>query len=282
MRFEMWDALGNVYVVVEQRQVGRPLEGDEARGLCEAGGNAEADGVLEIVSFDEASASVDVWNPDGSRAEFSGNGARIAARWLAERAGRGDVVLRFGDREVRAAVLGETVVLDVGRVEVSPPETLAVAGTAVELTPVSVGNPHAVVRMDFGEDDLLRLGPEIERHERFPERTNVQLVRVVTPSEIVIGVWERGAGRTRSSGSSSVAAAAAAVANGWCVSPVAAVHPGAGELLVELDPEGERAFRARLTGPVRKIGDGERTAGGLRPAPTRGRRASEAPPSGWS
>jgi diaminopimelate epimerase len=257
VRFEKWDALGNVYLVVDRRDLGRALAGEDARRLCDRARGTAADGVLEIVSTDPTSAEVAVWNPDGSRAEFSGNGARIAARWLAERAGRRDVRLRFGARDVRAAVDGDTVVVDVGHVDVGVPETIEVAGTDLELTRVSVGNPHAVVRIDFEEDDLLRLGPAIEGHERFPGRTNVQLVRVVGPHEIAIGVWERGAGRTRSSGSSSVAAAAAALANGWCASPVTVIHPGAGELLVALEPEGERSFRASLTGPARRIGDGD-------------------------
>ena len=255
MRFERWDALGNTYVVVERREARRALTGEDALRLCETADGA--DGVLEILSSCETSADVAVWNPDGSRAEFSGNGARIAARWLADRIGRREVELRFGQREVRASVDGDTVALDVGRVEVGELETLVVGDTTVELTPVAVGNPHAVVRIDFDDQDVLRLGPAIERHERFPQRTNVQLLRVVERSEIVIGVWERGVGRTRSSGSSSVAAAAAAVANRWCVSPITVVHPGAGKLFVELEPEEERTFGARLIGPARPIGSGE-------------------------
>lgn len=256
MRFERWDALGNVYLVVARREAGRPLTREDVERLCSRG-VGEADGVLEIVASDEETAQVAVWNPDGSRAEFSGNGARIAARWMAARVGRRELTLRFGEREVRATVDGDTVLLDVGPVKVATPESVAVGGTDLELTPVSVGNPHAVVRIDWDERELLRLGSALERHERFPERTNVQLVRVVGPSEIEIGVWERGVGRTRSSGSSSVAAAAAAVANGWCVSPVTVLHPDAGELLVELEALGERGFRARLIGPARKLGEGE-------------------------
>jgi diaminopimelate epimerase len=132
-------------------------------------------------------------------------------------------------------------------VEVGETETIDVNGEAVELTPVSVGNPHAVIRREPDRDELLRLGPLVERHERFPERTNVQLVRVDGPHEISVGVWERGAGETLSSGTSSVAAGAAAVANGWCESPVT-VHLAGGDLQVELH-DGE----ARLTGPAEEI-----------------------------
>jgi len=187
-----------------------------------------------------------IWNPDGSTAELSGNGTRIAARWLARRSGEDSVRIRVGPREVSARLQGHQVELDVGEVTVGEPETLDV-GEELEFTPVSVGNPHAVIQLVPNRDDLLRLGPLVENHERFPERTNVQLVRVDGPHELTVGVWERGAGETLSSGTSSVAAAAAAVARGWCQSPVT-VHLAGGDLTVEL-ADGE----ATLTGPAEEI-----------------------------
>jgi diaminopimelate epimerase len=232
MTSSKWQALGNVYLLLEQAEALTP---ERARELAR-----DTDGVLEVNGTD-----VKVWNPDGSVAEMSGNGARIAAAWLARKSGSRDVALRVGDRDLTATVDGTVVVLDVGRVDVGIPETIDVDGEPVELTPVSVGNPHAVVRRDPDRDELLRLGPLLERHPRFPQRTNVQLVRVDGPHDLTVGVWERGAGETLASGSSSVAAAAAAIAQGWCESPVRVHLPG-GELLVELDERGE----ARLTGPV--------------------------------
>jgi diaminopimelate epimerase len=139
-----------------------------------------------------------------------------------------------------------------GRVEVGAMETLTVNGSEVEFTPVSVGNPHAVIRREPDRADLLRLGPLVENHERFPERTNVQLVRVDSPSEATVGVWERGAGETLSSGTSAVAVAGASVANGWVESPVV-VHLAGGDMRVELD----EAFNARLTGVAQEICSGE-------------------------
>ena len=230
MKLSKWQALGNTYLLVEEAE----LTPDRVRELC-AG---EADGILEV----GADAHVTVWNADGSTAEMSGNGARIAAAWLARKSGTAHVHLRVGERDVTATVDGDNVVLDAGRVDVGEMEMLDVEGERIEFTPVSVGNPHAVVRHDPA--DVRRLGPLIENHPRFPERTNVQLMRVDGPHELTIGVWERGAGATLSSGSSSVAAAAAAIANGWSESPVTVHLPG-GDLLVELE-NGE----ARLTGPV--------------------------------
>ena len=198
-------------------------------------------------------AEVVIWNPDGSTAELSGNGTRIAARWLARRSGADAVTIVVGPREVVARMRGGLQVeMEMGPVEVGDPEILEVVGEELEVTTASVGNPHAVVRRDPFRDELLRLGPSLETHERFPARTNVQLVRVDGDHELTVGVWERGAGETLSSGTSSVAAAAVAVARGWCASPVT-VHLAGGDLVVELDD----AWNARLTGPAQEIFSGE-------------------------
>jgi diaminopimelate epimerase len=237
MTLSKWQALGNTYLLVERAELPEPLTPELARALSEGA----SDGILEV----GANGEVTVWNPDGSIAEMSGNGARIAAAWLARKLGTDHVTLRFGPREVSATVDGDSVVLDAGPVEVGETESLDVAGETVEFTPVSVGNPHAVIRSEPQREELLRLGPLLEHHPRFPDRTNVQLVRVDSPHDLTVLVWERGAGETLSSGTSSVAATAAAIANGWCESPVRVHLPG-GDLLVELDDRRE----ARLTGPV--------------------------------
>jgi diaminopimelate epimerase len=241
MKLSKWQALGNAYLLVERAELPEPLTPERVRELCEG----RSDGILEVLSTNGAQAEVQVWNPDGSTAEMSGNGARIAAAWLARKSGTHRVTLHIGDRNVTATVDGNDVVLDAGKVEVGEAESIDVDGEQIEFTPVSVGNPHAVVRREPERQELLRLGPLLERHPRFPQRTNVQLVRIDGPHDITVGVWERGAGETLSSGSSSVAAAAAAVANGWCESPVRVHLPG-GDLLVELDENRQ----ARLTGPV--------------------------------
>src|SRR5690348_17124111 len=131
MKSSKWHAHGNVYLLVEQADALTP---ERAREL-----SYDTDGVLEVDG-----SHVTVWNPDGSLAEMSGNGARIAAAYLARKTGSRDVSLRVGERDVHATVDGDDVTLDVGRVEVGAPETL----DGIHLTPVSVGNPHAVVRRD--------------------------------------------------------------------------------------------------------------------------------------
>jgi diaminopimelate epimerase len=251
--FEKWHGLGNDYLVIERGTLDEPLDAGLARRLCDYHFGVGSDGILEILDADAARAEVVIWNPDGSTAELSGNGTRIAARWLAGRTGADEVTVVVGDREVAARIgAAGSVEMDMGAVDVAPTERLDVDGTAVEFTPVSVGNPHAVIAREPDRAELLRLGPLVENHPRFPGRTNVQLVRVDSRSEATAGVWERGAGETLSSGTSACAVAAAAVANGWCDSPVTVHLPG-GDLVVHLD---ER-MHACLTGPAQPICRGE-------------------------
>jgi len=248
VRFSKWHALGNSYLVVEEG-----MAPELARRLCDVRYGIGSDGVVEVVGAKGAQAEIVIWNPDGSVAEFSGNGSRIAAAWLGARAGTAQVTIGVSGRAHPAAIRDDgTVAMGVGDVDVGKTEAIELGEERIEFTAVSVGNPHAVVRLDASRNDLLRLGPLIEHHERFPDRTNVQLVRVDGPSELSVRVWERGAGATSASGSSAVAAAAAAVANGWCQSPVTVRMPG-GELRVELDDEA----RITLVGPAEKICSGE-------------------------
>jgi diaminopimelate epimerase len=180
---------------------------------------------------------ITIWNPDGSRAEMSGNGTRIAARWLAEITGATEVSVRVGPREVHARMLdGLLVEQDMGEAVVSAPEEAA----GISFVAVDVGNPHAVVEGDPA--DLDRIGPLLEVHERFPRRTNVQVARIASDGAIEARVWERGAGETASSGSSAVAIAAA-----FGGSPATIRFPG-GELIVRF--EDGRAF---LTGPAERV-----------------------------
>ena len=194
----------------------------------------DSDGILEVTGRGDDWLEVTIWNPDGSQAELSGNGTRIAARWLADRSGAEVVTVRVGPRDVVARMLGGSLVeQDIGAVVVEQPEEVA----GVRLTRVDVGNPHAVVEGDPAE--LPRIGPLLETHPRFPNRTNVQVARRLGGGEVEARVWERGVGETASSGTSAVAVAAA-----LGVSPATIRFPG-GDLGVRI--EGGRAF---LTGPA--------------------------------
>jgi diaminopimelate epimerase len=228
MRSSKWHALGNVYLLVES-----DVSPDLVRRHV---GNS--DGIVQVVEAGDDWAQVRIWNPDGSEAEMSGNGTRIAAAWLIEQTGAEEVRIRVAGNEVAVRALPDGLLeQELGPVAVSEPERV----DAVELTPVSVGNPHAVVRGD--PDEIATLGPRLETHPRFPERTNVQVVRVERPGEVSARVWERGVGETLSSGTSAAAVAAATHAEGEVV-----VHFPGGDLTVRL--EGGRAY---VTGPAERL-----------------------------
>ena len=255
MRFSKWHALGNSYLVVERDDAGS-LTPDRASRLCDVDRGLGSDGVLEVVGIVDSEVEVVIWNPDGSTAEMSGNGTRIAAAWLAQRLGATALVVRVGSRRVPAVILEDgTVETVLGAVEVGEAETLDVDGSPVELTRVTVGNPHAVVVCDeLSREMLLRLGPQLESHPRFPGRTNVQLSRADGKHDVHALVWERGAGETSASGSSAVAVAAAMIGRAHVESPVTVHMPG-GDLLVRIS-----VGQATLIGPAEQICTGE-TAG---------------------
>jgi diaminopimelate epimerase len=193
---------------------------------------------VEVISVEGDDLTIAIVNPDGSRAEMSGNGTRIAAAWLMSRTGAVSARVHVGPRTVAVRRTEDGLYeSELGPVEVEPREIV----DGVELTPVSVGNPHAVVVGD--PDEIAELGPRLEAHPRFPERTNVQVARVERPGEVVARVWERGVGETSASGSSAVAVAAATHRDG----EVLVRFPG-GDLRVRL-VEGN----AWLTGPAEPL-----------------------------
>ena len=255
MRFSKWHGLGNEYLLVDRREGGGAIGEELVRRICDPHVGVGSDGVLEILTVEGRRAEIAIWNPDGSRAELSGTGTRIVGRWLARQLSLDAVEVAVGERVVGARVLGELMVeQDMGKVEVGEKELLELKSESVEVIPVSVGNPHAVVQQDPDPAEVARLGPLIEHHDRFPERTNVQLVRVEGTQELAVGVWERGVGLTASSGTSACAAAAAGCARGWVESPVSVSLPG-GVLLVSID-----GAAATLTGPAQEICRGELSA----------------------
>jgi diaminopimelate epimerase len=228
MRFSKWHAHGNVYLLTDERGL------TPERVRAEVG---DADGIVEVVSVTDDEAHVVIWNPDGSTAELSGNGTRIAARWLADRTGVAEVRIRVGSRATSARVRNGDVEQELGAFTVADPDEI----DGLSVIVVDVGNPHAVVIGD--PDDLPRVGPLLETHERFPNRTNVQVARVDCPGEVTARVWERGVGETQSSGTSAVAVAAATHGEGDVL-----VHFPGGDLRVRL-----HGGRATLTGPAERL-----------------------------
>jgi diaminopimelate epimerase len=219
MTSSLWSAHGNDYLVAE--------------GDYEMAG----DGAIEVERVEGDDLWITIRNPDGSVAELSGNGTRIAGAWLMERTASDVARVHVGPRLVEVRRAGDAYESAVGEVVVHPRELVA----EWELTRVIVGNPHAVVVGD--PDDLLEIGPVLETHPAFPNRTNVQVVRVDGPGEVTARVWERGVGETTASGTSAVAVAAATHDSGDVV-----VHFPGGDLRVRLH-DGQ----ATLTGPAIRL-----------------------------
>lgn len=231
MQSSVWRAAGNTYVVVAA--LGAPLTAQDATQLA-----GDTDGVLEVLDASDDRIAIAIWNPDGSQAELSGNGARIAAAWLAAASGAARIEVVVGERSVGTRALeGGELEQDVGEVVVGSMETI----DGIAFTPVSVGNPHAVVVGD--PDSITELGPFLETHPRFPNRTNVQVARIDAEGEVTARVWERGVGETASSGTSAVAIAAATHSQGEVV-----VHFPGGDLRVRLD-----GSRALLYGSAERV-----------------------------
>ncbi len=229
MRVAKWQGLGNHFLVVERPPW--PLTPERVRLLCDAALGLGADGVLEVSLGDDEVAVV-VHNRDGSIAEVSGNGTRIAVAYAAERLGRSDLRVRTG------AGLGEARIGADGRIAVrlgqaslaGPQEDLDAPDPGLAYRFVSTGNPHCVLTVaDPAAFDLSETGPRLELHPRFPERTNVEAVAALDRHRLRMRVWERGV-------------------DGHCESPVTVEMPG-GSVEVGVDAE----LGLTLTGTAQRV-----------------------------
>jgi diaminopimelate epimerase len=268
LRFQKWQALGNDYLIVERDDLPFELTPERVRRICEAHFGCHSDGVLLLAptSDDRYVAELRVFNPDGSEAELSGNGAREAALYL-RREGWADAD-RFSVSTASGPVTPtitspRTCTIEMGRASLTSrdyPEgpadgrgTLTAAGRRLEFQHVSIGNPQCVV--EAGEElerlDLAALGPPIEHSELFPNRTNVSFIRLDSDHEVRARIFERGVGETLSSGTGASGAAVAAVLHG-ARSPVTVKLDG-GELKVEVS----RDLDVKLTGWAEPVFAGE-------------------------
>jgi len=259
-------ALGNDYLVVDPRTLSFRLTPPAVRLICHRHLGVGSDGILTIERSRRADFAMRVLNPDGSEAEKSGNGARIFAKCLWDhgytRRATFEVDTRGGVVTVGLQLRGRrvhTITAGMGRatfrsreIPVSGPdreildEEISAGQQLFRFTGVSVGNPHCVVFVDdLDALDLPRLGAALERHPAFPQRTNVQFVRVDSPRHVTIRIWERGVGETMASGTSSSAVAAACVRRGYTGREVA-VQSAGGTLRVRVDAD----YALRLTGPA--------------------------------
>ncbi len=249
--------LGNDYLVVNARTLGVELTPVCVRQICDRHTGVGSDGILAVVDTTAADFGVRIFNPDGSEAEKSGNGLRIFAKFLYDHGytQRTEFTVHTRGGIVRARLLLTSgrvtgVRVDMGSAVIDRSlTTLTVAGETLGVVSLSIGNPHCVVIADtLSLTNLLRLGPLIECHPAFPNRTNVQFVQVVSRRAVRALVWERGAGHTLASGSSSCAVAAACYDKGLVDSHVI-VHLEGGDLSIEVDQD----LNLVMTGLVEEI-----------------------------
>ena len=264
MHFEKWQALGNDYVIVEERELPFELTPGRVRAICAPHTGIGSDGVLLIRETDEPGfvAEVRIHNPDGSEAELSGNGVRQAVMYLRSHGWTDEdsFSVRTAAGEIRPRIEGDLCTMDIGRVRLRAEADfpsggddgtgmLESGGRQFPFQFVQVGNPQVAIEVTDGleELELQRYGPFIEQSELFPNRTNVSFWQRTGDAEIRARIFERGVGETMSSGTGATGAAVAATLRG-VGSPVTVVLDG-GELVVDVGED----LNVNLTGWARPV-----------------------------
>ncbi len=264
MHFEKWQALGNDYVIVEQRELPFELTPGRVRAICAPHTGIGSDGVLLLSETDERGfvAEVRIYNPDGSEAELSGNGVRQAVMYLRRNGWTEDdsFSVRTAAGEIRPRIEGDLCTMDIGRVrlraEADFPSggddgtgTLESGARQFAFQFVQVGNPQVAIEVTDGleELELQRYGPFIEQSPLFPNRTNVSFWQRTGDARIRARIFERGVGETMSSGTGATGAAVAATLRGVEI-PVTVVLDG-GELVVDVGED----LNVNLTGWARPV-----------------------------
>ncbi len=273
MNFWKYHGLGNDFVVVENHDLDMPDDPDFVRKVCDRRTGVGADGILYIGPDDEADAFMRVLNSDGSEAEMCGNGIRCVAKHLFDFAlvpsermrintldGVKDIIVQVENGEA----VGATVDMGAPRLDRSDipmagqgrfvDGALEVDGRTITGTAVSMGNPHLIIFEALSDEEVLELGPRLERHTLFPRRTNVEFVRM-EDDVLVVSVYERGAGWTQACGTGACATAVAAGLKGLApLGKDARVRLPGGELKINV---AEDLSSVKMTGPAVRVFRGE-------------------------
>ena len=268
--FSKYHALGNDYIVLHPKDWPSPLTPEQVKTICHRNFGVGSDGILfGPLPSKKAKCALRIFNPDGSEAEKSGNGLRIFSRYLWDKkiVRTGEFTIETPGGVVHSTVLekGQTVRVEMGVVSfwsdmipVAGPrrevinEPIHLRGERYNFCAATIGNPHCVLPLQKISAELAKqIGPLLETHARFPNRTNVQFMKVLDRDNVQIEIWERGAGYTLASGSSSSAAAAVAHRLGL-VDKNVTVHMPGGQIQIEI---GEN-YSIRMTGGVTKVSEG--------------------------
>lgn len=271
MKYAKYHAIGNDYIVIHPAEIRGELSSDQIRKICHRSYGVGSDGILVgPINSKSCNFRLRILNPDGSEAEKSGNGLRIFARFLWDQnlVGNQPFTVETLGGAVTCEVNndGRNVKVEMGEVSFDstkipvtggkPREVLRedvmINGHRLIFCAATVGNPHCIVLSDNPtSEEAHHYGPMLEVYPIFPNRTNVQFMKVMDRNNIQIEIWERGAGYTLSSGSSSTAAAAVAHRLGLCDNDIT-VHMTGGKIHIEF----HNGFFATMTGPVTKICEG--------------------------
>jgi diaminopimelate epimerase len=270
MKYSKYHAIGNDYIVIWPTDLQGELSPEWIRTICHRNYGVGSDGILlGPLSSNACEFGLRILNPDGSEAEKSGSGLRIFARYLWDHHLVENTCFTIetlgGNVACEVSSDGKSVKVDMGEVSFDslkipvagePREVLneeiEVGGQVLTFCAATVGNPHCVVLSEQPTpEQARRLGPFIEVDPRFPNRTNVQFMRVLDQNNIQIEIWERGAGYTLASGTSSTAAAAVAYKLGHCSHDILVHMPG-GRIHIQFS----NGFFATMTGPVTKVCEG--------------------------
>ncbi len=268
--FTKYHALGNDYIVINPKDLSAPLTTAQVKTICHRNFGVGSDGILlGPLPSETAKCALKIYNPDGSIAEKSGNGLRIFSRylWDTQFVGNDEFLIQTDGGLVRSTVYdgGKMVKVEMGKVSfasekipvVGAPrevlnENITVGGREFSFCAATIGNPHCVLPLPEISAKLAHeFGPLLEVHPNFPNRTNVQFLKVLDRNNIQIEIWERGAGYTLASGSSSSAAAAVAHRLGL-VDRSISVHMPGGIIKIEISD----GFAIRMTGPVTRVAEG--------------------------
>ena len=268
IKFSKYHALGNDYLILDPCDIGREPSPREVRLICHRNFGIGSDGILfGPLPAETADFGLRIFNPDGGEAEKSGNGLRIFSRYLRDRKRVASdpftVMTPGGLVTCQVSDGGEKITVAMGRVRFTsadipvtgaPREVLDEAieadGETLRYYGATIGNPHCVIPLqEISESEARRLGPVLENHPAFPNRINIQLLKVIDRNNIQIEIWERGAGYTLASGSSSSAAAAVAYKMGAVDSNILVHMPG-GCIEISID----RDFAVTMSGPATRVG----------------------------
>jgi len=268
--FYKYHALGNDYIVLNPNEVGTSLTESQIKTICHRHFGIGSDGILlGPVDTADYDFSLRIFNPDGSEAEKSGNGLRIFTRYLWDKGmiQHDPVQIQTAGGPVTAQIHkeGKIVSVNMGKVSfdsrhipVKGPdrevinESMAMDGHEFIFCAATVGNPHCVIlKQEISAEEARKFGPLIENDPRFPNRTNVQFMKIRDRTNIQLEIWERGAGYTLASGSSSSAAAAVAFKLGLCDGNIAVHMPG-GQIDIEISND----FEISMTGSVTRVAEG--------------------------